>query len=159
MTSADVAWKLYREGPGRHHEATELAWGIVQDAGASADDVARAGTLLFSAGAFDQAERARVTAIAGGAAPALLAYLDTVCRLRSGDGRAARTALSTHLAAAPDPLHSDMPWLAAQVGAPRLAFSAARRAGFGLVPSGRFVAAAAWHRAPRRTCRAALCSR
>jgi hypothetical protein len=159
VTSVDVAWKLYREGPGRHHEATELAWGVVQDAGASPDEVARAGTLLFSAGAFDQAERARVTAVAGGAAPALLAYLDTVCHLRAGDGRSARAALETHLDASPDPLHRDMPWLAAQVGAPRLAFTAARRAGLGLLPSSRYVAEAAWRRAPRRSCNVAVCSR
>src|SRR5439155_7936560 len=45
MTAAEVAWTLYREGPGRHDEATELARGIAADADADPDEVARAGTL------------------------------------------------------------------------------------------------------------------
>ncbi len=159
VTSADVAWKLFREGPGRHDEATELATGIVGDAGATPDDVARAGTLLFAAGRFVDAERARVVALAGGAAPALLAYLDTACCLRAGDGRAARRALRGHLAAATNPLHSDMPWLAAQVGAPLLALDASRRAGLSYVLVARYVAEAAFRRAPTRSCSAAICSR
>jgi hypothetical protein len=153
MTPADVAWKLYREGPGRAGEALELARGIVYDQSANPDDVAKAGTLLFAAGAFDEAEHARTTALAGGAAPALLAYLDTACVLRTGDGDAARRALAGHLAVAADPLHPDMAWLAAQVGAPRLAWSAARRADLGYGRSVSLTLVAAAHRAPRRTCR------
>jgi hypothetical protein len=159
VTSSEVAWKLYREGPGRHHEATELAVGIVGDDAASADEIARAGTLLFAAGLFADAERARTAALTGGAAPVLLAYLDTACWLRAGDGRAARSALRLHLSAASDPLHADMPWLAAQVGSPVLALRAARRAGMSRALCARYVAEAAFRRAPRRACNAALCSR
>ena len=99
MTPAEVAWKLYREGPGRYDAATELARGIAVDGTAPADEVARAGTLLFVAGRYDDASAARLRALEHGAAPQLLAYLDTACTLRTGSGRAARAALSQHLAA------------------------------------------------------------
>ena len=92
VTPAEVAWKLYREGPGRYEAATELARGIAVDGAAPADEVARAGTLLFVAGAYDDASAARLRALEHGAAPQLLAYLDTACMLRTGSGRAARTA-------------------------------------------------------------------
>jgi hypothetical protein len=158
VTAAEVAWTLYREGPGREHEATELACGIAADQAAPADEVARAGTLLFAAGRYDDAEAARSRAVERGAAPELLAYLDTACTLRTGDGRAARTALAQHLAAAPDPLHPDMPWLAATVGAPLLAWQAARRAGLTAPRAAGYAAKGAWHRSPTRSCRA-VCAR
>ena len=158
VRAADVAWKLYREGPGRENEATELARGIVKDAFANPDEIASAGTLLFAAGHYADAARARTTAVQTGAAPALLAYLDTACELQSGDGRAARRALGRHLAASPDPLHPDMAWLAAQVGSPRLAYRASRRAGLGASTAARYVAEAIVTRSPRRACRA-VCSR
>lgn len=154
MTPAEVAWSLYREGPGRRDEALELACGIVGDDGAPADEVARAGTLLFVIGRFDDADAACCRAREHGAAPQLLAYLDTACTLRTGDGRRARAALAEHLAAAPDPLHTDMPWLAATVGAPWLAFRAARRASLPRHQAMLFAARGAWHRSPKRACRA-----
>jgi hypothetical protein len=158
MSAADVAWTLYREGPGRWDEATELACGIAADRDAAPDDVAKAGTLLFAAGRFEDADAARARAVAAGAAPHLLAYLDTVCTLRTGDGRAARAALAHHLAAAPDPLHTDMPWLAATTGAPRLAWHAARRAGLSPPVAARYAARGAWNRSPQRACRV-VCGR
>ncbi len=157
MTPAEVAWTLYREGPGHHDAATELARGIVGDEGAPADEVARAGTLLFVAGRYDDASAARLKALEHGAAPQLLAYLDTACVLRTGNGRAARAALSQHLAAAPDPLPPDMPWLAATVGAPVLSWQAARRAGLSRAQAASFAARGAWHRSPKRSCRAVGC--
>ena len=157
MTPAEVAWSLYREGPGHHDAATELARGIVGDGAAPADEVARAGTLLFVAGRFDDATAALHQATEHGASPQLLAYLDTACALRTGSGRAARAALSQHLAAAPDPLHTDMPWLAATVGAPVLSWHAARRAGLPRRSAAGFVARATWHRSPKRACRAVSC--
>ena len=158
MTAAEVAWTLYREGPGRYDEATELARGIAADPEAAPDEVARAGTLLFAAGSYDDADAARARALAAGADPQLLAYLDTACTLRTGDGRAARTALSQHLAAAPDPLHPDMPWLAATTGAPLLAWQAARRAGLSTPRAASYAARGAWNRSPQRACRA-VCAR
>jgi hypothetical protein len=158
MTAAEVAWTLYREGPGRRHEATELARGIAADRDAEPDEVARAGTLLFAAGSFDDADAARARALAGGAAPQLLAYLDTACTLRTGDGRAARAALAHHLAASPDPLHADMPWLAATTGAPLLAWQAARRAGLSAPRAATYAAQGLWHRSPQRACRT-VCGR
>ena len=121
VTPAEVAWKLYREGPGRYDAATELARGI-------AGRRRRAGRRGGARGHPAVRRRPRTTtrpprgsgALEHGAAPQLLAYLDTACTLRTGSGRAARAALSRHLAAAPDPLHTDMPWLAATVGAPVL---------------------------------------
>lgn len=157
MTPAEVAWSLYREGPGHHDAATELARGIVGDGGAPADEVARAGTLLFVAGRFDDATAALQQATEHGAAPQLLAYLDTACTLRTGNGRAARAALSQHLAVAPDPLHTDMPWLAATVGAPVLSWHAARRAGLSRAQAAGFAARGAWRRSPKRACRAVSC--
>jgi hypothetical protein len=153
VTPADVAWKLYREGPGHIPAALELARGIIQDVGANPDEVAKAGTLLFAAGAFDDAERARAAAVAGGAAPGLLAYLDTACALRAGDGRGARRALASHLAQTPDPLHPDMPWLATAAGSPRLAWHAARRARLPLLGAVGAAARALVQRLPRRNCR------
>ena len=130
MTAAEVAWTLYREGPGRHDEGNRAGPRDRRPtATRSPDEVARAGTLLFAAGSYEDADAARARALACGAAPQLLAYLDTACTLRTGDGRAARAALAQHLVAAPDPLHTDMPWLAATAGAPLLAWQAARRAG------------------------------
>ncbi len=158
MTAAEVAWTLYREGPGRHAEATELARGIVEDGAAAADDVARAGTLLFAAGDYDEAVTACRRAVAEGAAPPLLAYLDTACALRAGDGRAARVALARHLAATPDPLQVDMPWLAAMAGAPVLALRTARRAGLSWPRAASYAAYGAWHRSPQRACKA-VCAR
>lgn len=157
MTPAEVAWTLYREGPGHHDAATELARGIVGDGAAPADEIARAGTLLFAAGRYDDASAARLKALEHGAAPQLLAYLDTACMLRAGSGRAARAALSRHLAAAPDPLHPDMPWLAAAAGAPVLSWHAARRAGLSRARAAAFAARGAWHRSPKRSCRAVGC--
>jgi hypothetical protein len=158
MTAAEVAWTLYREGPGRRHEATELARGIAADGAAEPDEVARAGVLLFAAGDYDDADAACTRAVAAGAAPQLLAYLDTACTLRTGDGRAARAALLKHLAAAPDPLHPDMPWLASTAGAPLLAWQAARRAGLSAPQAASYAAKGAWHRSPRRACRV-VCGR
>jgi hypothetical protein len=158
MTASDVAWTLYREGPGRREEATELAQGIACDSNAEPDEVARAGTLRFAAGRFEDADAARARALADGAAPQLLAYLDTACTLRTGDGRAARAALAHHLAAAPDPLHTDMPWLAATTGAPLLAWQAARRAGLSAPAAARYAAQGAWNRSPQRACRV-VCGR
>ncbi len=157
VTPAEVAWTLYREGPGHHDAATELARGIVGDEAAPPDEVARAGTLLFVAGRFDDANAALRQATEHGAAPQLLAYLDTACLLRTGSGCAARAALSQHLAAAPDPLHTDMPWLAATVGAPVLSWRAARRAGLSRARAAGFAARGAWHRSPKRSCRAVSC--
>jgi hypothetical protein len=150
VTPADVAWKLYREGPGHQSAALELARGIVGDGGASADDVAKAGTLLFAAGAFADAERARDAAVAGGASPGLLAYLETVAALREGDGRTARRALAVHLASTPDPLQPDLPWLATEAGAPRLAWHAARRAGLSPAAAAGIAARAVTNRATSR---------
>jgi hypothetical protein len=157
VTPAEVAWTLYREGAGHRDAATELARGIVGDDAAPADEVARAGTLLFAAGRYDDASAARLLALEHGAAPQLLAYLDTACLLRTGSGRAARTALARHLAAAPDPLHPDMPWLAATVGAPLLSWRAARRAGLSRTRAATFAGRGAWHRSPKRSCRAVGC--
>ena len=158
MTPAEVAWTLYREGPGHHDAATELARGIAADGAAPADEVARSGTLLFVAGRYDDASAARLRALERGAAPQLLAYLDTACTLRTGSGRAARAALAQHLAAAPDPLHTDMPWLASTVGAPVLSWHAARRAGLSRGQAAVFAARGVWHRSPKRSCRA-VCAR
>jgi hypothetical protein len=152
VTSADVAWQLYREGPGRSDDAAELAWGIVLDERTPGDDLAKAGTLLFAVGRYEQAERARSAAIAAGASPQFLAYLDTACTLREGDGRAARRVLGEHLASVGGPLHRDMPWLAAEIGSPRLAWRAARRAGESRSQSAGWALRAAAKRAPRRTC-------
>jgi hypothetical protein len=158
MTAAEVAWTLYRQGPGHYDEATELARGIAEDRDADPDEVARAGTLLFAAGSYEEADAACARAVACGAAPQLLAYLDTACTLRTGDGRAARAALAQHLAAAPDPLHTDMPWLAATAGSPWLAWQAARRAGLSAPRAVTYAAQGAWNRSPRRACRT-VCGR
>jgi hypothetical protein len=158
VTAVDVAWQLYREGAGRSDDAAELAWGLVLDERTPGDDIAKAGTLLFAVGRFDQAERARSAAIAAGAAPQFLAYLDTACAMRDGDGRAARRVLSQHLASVPGPLHRDMPWLAAEIGAPRLAWHAARRAGESRSHSAGWAIRAAAKRAPRRNCTAVNCT-
>ena len=92
-----------------------------------------------------------------GAAPQLLAYLDTACTLRTGSGRAARAALSRHLAAAPDPLHTDMPWLAATVGAPVLSWHAARPRRAGADAGRRVRRTRRVARSPKRACRAVGC--
>jgi hypothetical protein len=158
VSAVDVAWQLYREGAGRSDDAAELAWGIVLDERTPGDDLAKAGTLLFAVGRFDQAERAREAAIAAGASPQLLAYLDTACALREGDGREARRVLAQHLSSVPGPLHPDMPWLAAEIGAPRLAWQASRRAGESRSQSAGWALRAAAHRAPRRACSAVNCT-
>ncbi len=149
---------LYRQGPARSDEAAELAWGIVLDERTPGDDLAKAGTLLFAIGRYDQADRARSAAIEAGAAPELIAYLDTACTLRDGDGRAARRVLGTHLSSVCGPLHLDMPWLAAEIGAPRLAWRAARRAGESRPRSAGWAIRAAAHRAPRRVCNPGNCA-
>jgi hypothetical protein len=149
VTAADVAWNLHRTGSGHHDAAAELALGLVGDPTSSPDDVAKAGTLLLTMRLYPDAVAARDRAVAGGAAPALLAYLDTSCRLVvDHDERAARQVLAHHLAGVPDPVHRDMPDLAADVGAPKLAWRTARRAGFGVRASVGVTARAALRRTP-----------
>jgi hypothetical protein len=149
VTAVDVAWALYREGPGRRDEATELARGVVGDRRADPDDVARAGVLLLAAGAVPDAIKARDTALARGASPVLLARLDTVCELARGDGRAARRALGTHLAQANGSVDAEVVALASQAGAPLLAWRAGALAGLGPVARLANVARAGLRRAPR----------
>jgi hypothetical protein len=149
MTAVDVAWSLYREGPGRRDEATELARGVVEDGRADPDDVARAGVLLLAAGDVRDAIRARDTALERGASPILLARLDTVCELARGDGRAARRALGAHLARAGGTVDEDVVALASQAGAPLLAWRAGALAGLGPVARLTQVARAGLRRAPR----------
>jgi hypothetical protein len=148
MSAVDAAWSLYREGPGRRDEATELARGVVEDSAADPDDVARAGVLLITAGAVPDAIRARDTALARGASPLLLARLDTVCELARGDGRAARRALGTHLARTSGGVDEEVVSLASQAGAPLLAWRAGALAGLGPVARLAQVARAGLRRAP-----------
>jgi hypothetical protein len=100
---------------------------------------------------------ARDRAVADGAAPGLLAYLDTSCWLVvDRDERAARQALTRHLAVAPDPLHRDLPALAADVGAPMLAWRTAGRANLGVRERVGLTARAALQRTPARGAACAL---
>jgi hypothetical protein len=152
VSAVDAAWNLLRAGSAHRDEAAELAIGLVHDPLASPDDVARAGTILLAVCRYPDAVAARDRALADGAAPALMAYLDTSCHLVvDGDGRAARRVLAGHLADAPDPLHPDLPGLAADLGAPVLAWHAAGRAGLGVRDRVSVTARAALQRAPRRS--------
>lgn len=151
MSAADVAWSLLCNGSGHHDAAAELALGLVRDPTTSADDVAKAGTILLAMHRYGDAVTARDRAVADGAAPVLLAYLDTSCRLVvDRDNRAAREALSRHLADAPDPLHHELPDLAADAGAPMLAWRTSARAGLGVRRRVSVTARAALRRTPAR---------
>ena len=153
MSAADAAWNLARSGTGHRDAAAEIALGLVGDPSASADEVAKAGTLLLAMRRYPDAVAARDRALQAGAAPTLLAYLDPSCRLVvEGDGRGARRALATHLAGVPDPLHRDFPGLASDLGAPMLAWRSAGRAGYGVRERVSLTARAAFRRAPGASC-------
>jgi hypothetical protein len=157
VSAADVAWSLLQTGSGHHDAAAELALGLVGDPTTSADDVAKAGTILLTMHRYRDAVTARDRAVADGAAPILLAYLDTSCRLVvDRDDRAAREALGRHLADVPGPLHHELPDLAADTGAPVLAWRASGRAGLGVRRRVTVTARAALRRTPARSAASGL---
>jgi hypothetical protein len=152
VSAVDAAWNLLKAGSGHRDEAAELALGLVRDPAATPDEVARAGSILLEVRRYPDALQARDRALAGGAAPVLLAYLDASCHLVvHRDCGAARRALAEHLAAVPDPLQPELVGLAVDAGAPALTWRAAGRAGLGVRERVGVTARAAIRRAPRRS--------
>ena len=160
MTPAEVAWTLYREGPGRYDAATELARGIVGRRRRAGPTRWRArAPCCSSAGSYDDADAPRARALEHGAAPQLLAYLDTACALRTGSGRAARAAL----VAAPGGRARPAAHRHAVAGRHRRRADARRgrprdARGCRAPQAVDFAARGAWRRSPQRACRA-VCGR